>query len=110
MTSLAQKLTEIARQAFAAQGLSEEFGLVHVSDRPDLAQFQCNGALAAAKSSGRKPREVAEAIIRHLNPSPDLPPLASGGRSPSPSGRGRRGEAERGEGVQVFSKIEIAGP
>lgn len=34
-----------------------------VSDRPDLAQFQCNGAMAAAGRLGRSPRDIAEEVI-----------------------------------------------
>lgn len=108
MGSIAQKLSEITGAAFAAQGLPFELGLVRVSDRPDLAQFQCNGAMAAAKSAKKNPREVAQAIVEYLenNPSPDL----ANARPPSPTGRGWQGEAERGEGADIFSKIEIAGP
>lgn len=47
MTSLAAKLSEITGSAFAGAGFDPAFGLVRVSDRPDLAQFQCNGAMAA---------------------------------------------------------------
>ena len=35
------------------------------SDRPDLADFQCNGALAAAKA-GRNPREIATQVVETL--------------------------------------------
>ncbi|MGQ0527686.1 MAG: arginine--tRNA ligase [Alphaproteobacteria bacterium] len=66
MTSLAQKLSEIIGDAFVAQGLSRELGAVRVADRPDLAQFQCNGALAGAKQAGKNPRAVAEAVIEVL--------------------------------------------
>lgn len=80
MASLAQKLTGITGEIFAAQGLKAEFGLVKVSDRPDLAQFQCNGALAAAKAAGKNPREIATGVAEGL------------------------------KGRKEFSKIEIAGP
>jgi len=80
MTSLAAELSRIAGQAFAAEGLSEDFGLVQLSDRPDLASFQCNGALAAAKASKSNPRAIAEKIAVRL-------------------------KAE-----SLFSKVEIAGP
>jgi arginyl-tRNA synthetase len=39
---------------------------VTASDRPDLADFQCNGALAAAKAARRNPREIAAAIVAEL--------------------------------------------
>ena len=80
MTSIAQKLSGIVGAAFAAQALPPEMGLVRVSDRPDLAQFQCNGAMAAAKKAGKNPREVAQAVADDLAQKP------------------------------WFTKIEIAGP
>lgn len=67
MTSLLQKLSDIVGQAFAAQGLEASFGRVMVSDRPDLAQFQCNGAMIAAKAAKKNPREVAQAIVTTLS-------------------------------------------
>lgn len=66
MSSLAKILTDMVGQAFAAQGLPASLGLVRVSDRPDLCQFQCNGAMAAAKQAGKNPREVAGAIVAAL--------------------------------------------
>jgi arginyl-tRNA synthetase len=66
MTSLAGELSRIAGDAFAAEGLSKSFGQVQVSDRPDLAQFQCNGALAAAKAAKANPRAIAERIAARL--------------------------------------------
>ncbi len=38
--------------------------------RPDLCQFQCNGALAVAKSAGRNPRELAVEIMERLSEKP----------------------------------------
>src|SRR4051795_2077210 len=66
MTSLLSELTATAGAAFAAEGLSEHFGQVQASDRPDLAQFQCNGALAAAKAVKTNPRAIAERIAARL--------------------------------------------
>ncbi|HUJ03041.1 MAG TPA: arginine--tRNA ligase, partial [Rhizomicrobium sp.] len=80
MKPLAQELTAIAADAFAAEGLSPEFGTVQVSDRPDLAQFQCNGALSAAKQAKKNPREIAQKIAGRLKANP------------------------------IFAKVDIAGP
>jgi len=66
MTSLASELSRLVGQAFAAEGLSESFGQVQASDRPDLAPFQCNGALAAAKAIKSNPRAIAEKIATAL--------------------------------------------
>ena len=80
MTSIANKLSGIVGQAFEGLELPAELGLVRVSDRPDLCQFQCNGAMAAAKVAKKNPREVAQGVVDALG--------------------------ERDE----FSKVEIAGP
>jgi arginyl-tRNA synthetase len=58
-----RQLTRLFSDIFTSKGFEAKFGLVTVSDRPDLAQFQCNGALAGAKSVKRNPREVATEII-----------------------------------------------
>lgn len=70
MTSLLSELNATAAAAFAAEGLPRELGVVTVSDRPDLAQFQCNGALAAAKAAKANPRGIAEKIAARLKASP----------------------------------------
>jgi arginyl-tRNA synthetase len=72
MTSLSSELSAIAGSAFAAEGLSKEFGRVTVSDRPDLAQFQCNGALAAAKQAKANPRAIAEKVAARLKADPRI--------------------------------------
>ncbi|NEX92134.1 arginine--tRNA ligase [Caulobacter sp. 17J65-9] len=66
MSDLKSVLSEAAAAAFAAEGLAGEFGRVTVSDRPDLADFQCNGALAAAKAAKANPRDVAGRIVERL--------------------------------------------
>jgi arginyl-tRNA synthetase len=66
MTDLRTGLGEVVGAAFAEAGLAASFGRVTPSDRPDLADFQCNGALAAAKTAGRKPRDIAEAVATRL--------------------------------------------
>jgi arginyl-tRNA synthetase len=66
MSELSSALGRLAAEAFDAQGLSGAFGRVSVSDRPDLADFQCNGALAAAKAAKRNPREIAAAVAERL--------------------------------------------
>ncbi|MES1156830.1 MAG: arginine--tRNA ligase [Alphaproteobacteria bacterium] len=60
MKDLAYLLTAANEAVFSGLGLEARFAEVRRSDRPDLGEFQCNGALAAAKSAGRKPREIAE--------------------------------------------------
>lgn len=66
MQSIIETLSGIFGEAFEAQDLPAELGRVIRSDRPDLGQFQCNGALAAAKQHKKNPREVATKIVEHL--------------------------------------------
>ncbi len=66
MTSLTAELSRAVGEAFAAEGLPAALGQVSLSDRPDLCQFQCNGALAAAKQAKANPRAIAGKIAARL--------------------------------------------
>ncbi len=72
MTDLKGRLTVAVRSAFAAEGLPVELARVGASDRPDLADFQSNGALAAAKQARANPREIAGRLAARLADDPDL--------------------------------------
>ena len=50
MEKLINILTTLFETAFESCGYNKEYGTVTVSNRPDLCQFQCNGALPAAKN------------------------------------------------------------
>ncbi len=65
--SLQQQLSEIVGDAFESEGVDRSFGEVVVSQRPELADYQCNGALAAAKGAGRNPREIAESVTARID-------------------------------------------
>ncbi|MFT3725106.1 MAG: arginine--tRNA ligase [Hyphomonadaceae bacterium] len=67
---LAGLLSDAAGAAFVALGLEASLGAMRRSDRPDLADFQCNGAMAAAKKLGKNPREIATAVVEALKASP----------------------------------------
>lgn len=72
MTDLKRALSEAVAAAFVAAELPAEFGRVTASDRPDLADFQCNGAMAAAKTAKRPPREIAVQVAEALRDNPYL--------------------------------------
>jgi arginyl-tRNA synthetase len=59
-------ITEKISQAFEACGYQKDYGMVVPSNRPDLCEYQCNGAMAAAKAYKKAPiliaREVAEKL------------------------------------------------
>lgn len=72
MTDLRTVLGEAVEAAFAAEGVPADLARVTPSDRPDLADFQSNGALAAAKRVGKNPREIATAVAERLKGDPRL--------------------------------------
>jgi len=73
MKDLAGALTEANAAAFRSLGLDERHAEVRRSDRPDLGEFQANGALAVAKSAGKKPQEIAQGVAAAWNAT-DLAP------------------------------------
>jgi arginyl-tRNA synthetase len=79
MTDLKGALSEAAGAAFAAEGVDDGFGRVTASDRPDLADFQCNGALAAAKALKANPRQIAERVVARLSGDPRLKSVSIAG-------------------------------
>ena len=52
--------------AFEKAGYDSKYAFVTVSNRPDLCEFQCNGAMAAKKQYGKAPREIAESVAAQL--------------------------------------------
>lgn len=70
--SVQSHLSELTGKRFADIGLPSELGEVLPSQRPELAQFQCNGAMTAAKQAGRAPREIAEEVAKSLRGETDL--------------------------------------
>ena len=55
------------QKAFEDAGYDASFGRVTVSNRPDLCQYQCNGALAAAKQYKCAPIQIANAVVEKLD-------------------------------------------
>ncbi|MBR3848689.1 MAG: arginine--tRNA ligase [Oscillospiraceae bacterium] len=67
MSTLKTRLTEIVTDAFTAAGYDASLGVVTFSDRPDLAQFQCNGALTGAKLHRKAPMMIANDVVARLS-------------------------------------------
>ncbi|MEI8320819.1 MAG: arginine--tRNA ligase [Alphaproteobacteria bacterium] len=59
-------LRNITQAAFQKAGLDIAFAEVKMADRPDLADYQCNGSLILGKKLQRNPQELAQEIIGHL--------------------------------------------
>ena len=70
MKDLATQLADACALAFEAEGLDAKWGAVKQSDRPELADYQCNGCMGAAKQAGRNPRDLASAIAPRIAEAP----------------------------------------
>lgn len=64
---------------FNTLGFDSRFAVVKTSDRPDLSDFQCNGALALAKSEHKNPREIASQIAEELKKDADFETISVDG-------------------------------
>lgn len=66
-----EKITElldrICGEAFKCAGYDASYGHVNVSNRPDLCEYQCNGAMALAKKEHRKPIDIANEVAAILS-------------------------------------------
>jgi len=67
MEKILDIITGKMRKAFEDAGYDPSFGRVTVSNRPDLCEYQCNGALAAAKQYHRAPIQIAKAVAEKLD-------------------------------------------
>lgn len=67
MPDFETQLTELLKPIFTDLGLDASLAKVRPSARPDLGDFQCNGALAGAKLLGANPRELAQQIVDRIN-------------------------------------------
>ena len=66
MKKILDMMEQELKQAFAACGYEEKFAKVVLSNRPDLCEYQCNGAMAAAKAYKKKPIDIASAVVEKL--------------------------------------------
>jgi len=69
MKKVMELLQEELSAAFEKAGYDKKYGKVALSNRPDLCQYQCNGALAAAKEYHKAPIQMAEEVVGMLGES-----------------------------------------
>lgn len=69
MKKLLDILTNEMARAFEGAGYDEKYAKVTVSNRPDLCQFQCNGAMAAVKEYKKAPLMIAQDVVDKLSGS-----------------------------------------
>lgn len=66
MKKILDLITEEVTAAFVQAGYEEKFGKVTLSNRPDLCEYQCNGAMAAAKQYKCAPFMIADKVAELL--------------------------------------------
>lgn len=69
MKKLIDLISEEVQNAFEAAGYARELGKVTVSNRPDLCEYQCNGAMAGAKQYKKAPIMIANDVAAKLTGS-----------------------------------------
>lgn len=80
MKKILECISEEMKNAFEAAGYDRELGKVTISNRPDLCEYQCNGAMAGAKQYKKAPIMIANDVAAKL------------------------------EGSKVFAKVEAVAP
>ena len=66
MKKLMDMMAEELASAFEKAGYDPEYGKVAVSNRPDLCEYQCNGAMAGAKRYKKAPFMIADDVVANL--------------------------------------------
>ena len=69
MKKIVDLIIEELKPAFTGCGYDEKFIRVTLSNRPDLCEYQCNGAMAAAKAYKKKPINIANELVEQLKDS-----------------------------------------
>lgn len=69
MKRLADLLTSELEAAFEKAGYDKQYARVTISNRPDLCEYQCNGAMAAAKAYRKAPIMIANDVVAALDGS-----------------------------------------
>ncbi len=66
MEKILDLISNEVMKAFKANGYNEKYGKVTLSNRPDLCEYQCNGAMAAAKEYKCAPFMISDKIAGSL--------------------------------------------
>lgn len=70
MEKILDMISKEVMQGFEAAGYEKSYGKVTLSNRPDLCEFQCNGALAAAKQYHKAPFMISDAVAQQMKDNP----------------------------------------
>ena len=69
MKKILELISDEMKDAFEQAGYERELGKVTLSNRPDLCEYQCNGAMAGAKQYKKAPLMIANDVATKLSDS-----------------------------------------
>lgn len=67
MNTILDLISNEVKAAFQNAGYDADYGKVTLSNRPDLCEYQCNGAMAAAKAYRKAPIMIAKDVVEQLS-------------------------------------------
>ena len=70
MNKLIDQISAVLAEGFAAAGYDPALGRAVVSNRPDLCQYQCNGAMGGAKLYHKAPFMIADDVVAAIGNNP----------------------------------------
>ena len=70
MKKILDLITDEVTKAFTECGYDAKYAKVTLSNRPDLCEYQCNGAMAAAKEYTKAPFMIADEVVEKLAANP----------------------------------------
>ena len=70
MEKILEKISTIISKAFTDCGYDAKYGKTGISNRPDLCQYQCNGAMAASKEYHKAPFMIGDDVVAGLQEDP----------------------------------------
>ena len=70
MKKILDLITDEVTKAFTECGYDAKYAKVTLSNRPDLCEYQCNGAMAAAKEYKKAPFMIADEVVEKLAVNP----------------------------------------
>ena len=70
MNKIIKEIEKVIEKGFESAGYDTRYAKVTLSNRPDLCEFQCNGAMAAAKEYHKAPFMIADEVVAPIKEDP----------------------------------------
>lgn len=67
MKTIIEHIGGVVSKAFEECGYDASYAKITISNRPDLCEYQCNGAMTAAKAYKKAPFMIADEVVEKLS-------------------------------------------